>query len=483
MKLLFLLGVLIPLISYNQKQSNVWYFGTGVGLDFNNSNCAPTLLTDGAMHGYEGCTTIADEVSGELLFYTNSDMVWNRDHQPMISNSLVPGGSTITQSVIVKKPSSDSLYYIITSEIQGVSGGGLRFHCVNMQMNNGLGGLAYRDSVLCSQHVTEKLVAVRRANGSDIWVIGHEYGSNRFLAFLLTPSGFDTIPVISAIGKTYSGNGGFTIDCLGEMKASPDGTKLAVVTYRQPNIELFTFNGMTGQVSDLITLPEMGAYNGSENSSSGLYGLSFSPDNTKLYASSFAEPPNNLMGKIIQYTISSGNASTIIGSRVDIFNSAIISCASMKIAPDGKIYVAHDFNSSGGNYIGVINHPNLTGIACEYIDTSINLHDDLCSWGLNNLMEYGEYCSVLETNEIENPGALFIYPNPANEKFYIDCYDVTGSEMELIIYDASGRAIRKILTHADSQLHIEREELGDGLYFVQLFQSQQLRACARLILE
>lgn len=352
-----------------------------------------------------------------------------------------------------------------------------------MQMNSGLGGIAYRDSILYSQHVTEKLTAVRHANGVDIWVIAHEYGSNKFLAFLLTSSGFNTIPIISAIGKSYAGNGGFTADCLGEMKASPDGTKLAVVTLRQPNIELFDFDRATGQLSNLVVLPEMGAYTGAEYSISGLYGLSFSPDNTKLYASSFAESAYNLAGKIIQYNVTAGNASAIIGSRVNVFSSPWISCATMKIGPDAKIYVAHDFNDYQGHFIGVINYPNLSGSSCMYVDTAIYLQGNLCSWGLNNLMEYGEYCATLGTNEHQLSESLSIYPNPANEEFSIDYHDLTGGEIELIIYDATGTVVRKMITQANGYPAIKREELGKGIYFVQLLQAQQLKASGRLILE
>ena len=54
MKLPLLFVILISLFGYGQKQGNVWYFGTGVGLDFNNNDCVPTVLTNGSMHGQEG---------------------------------------------------------------------------------------------------------------------------------------------------------------------------------------------------------------------------------------------------------------------------------------------------------------------------------------------------------------------------------------------------------------------------------------------
>ena len=88
-----------------QNQANLWYFGNGVGLDFN-GECGPTVLTDGKINGFEGCVTISDPVTGQLLFYTNSDSVWNRNHRSMPAGQFVSNGKTITQVIILQKPLS-----------------------------------------------------------------------------------------------------------------------------------------------------------------------------------------------------------------------------------------------------------------------------------------------------------------------------------------------------------------------------------------
>ena len=54
-------------LTYGQKQANVWYFGNGTGLDFNDG-CTPIVLTNGAINGFEGCATISDKNSGQVLF-------------------------------------------------------------------------------------------------------------------------------------------------------------------------------------------------------------------------------------------------------------------------------------------------------------------------------------------------------------------------------------------------------------------------------
>src|SRR6218665_942134 len=107
MKKLLLMSLLLPLCCMAQKQNYIWYFGNGAGLDFN-GGCEPAVLTNGKIDGFEGCATIADAATGQLLFYTNSDSIWNRNHAVMPDGHLVSNGSTITQVLIMQKPASGS---------------------------------------------------------------------------------------------------------------------------------------------------------------------------------------------------------------------------------------------------------------------------------------------------------------------------------------------------------------------------------------
>ena len=404
------LNLVISLQLSAQKQANTWYFGNGAGLDFNNG-CVPSVLTDGMINGFEGCATISDKVTGQLLFYTNSENIWNRNHQFMPNGNLVQSGNTITQVLIIEKPGSDSLYYILTSEIQSYSGHGLKFHEVDMSLNSGFGGITYKDSLLYQSPVTEKITAVRHANGTDIWIIAHEYGSQNFLAFQVSSSGINLTPVISALGKIHAD--AMTFDAIGEMKASPDGSRLAVVTLHQPDIELVDFDNSTGIVSNLIRLPETGGYDTIGNSS-GFYGLSFSAGSSMLYASKLNMSGLGSPGLIIQYDVSSNDSATINNSRVDVFTTTSTNLYSMKLAPNRKIYVGHN----QANYIGVINFPDSAGTACNYIDNGVYLGGKTSSWGLNNLMEYGNYC-IAVTSGFSSSDTMVC------EKSCIDFFDLS----------------------------------------------------------
>ncbi|MEP6935328.1 MAG: hypothetical protein ABI988_15560, partial [Nitrospirota bacterium] len=98
-----------------QKQDNVWYFGYKVGIDFNGPS--PVVLTDGKMVTQEGCASIADRNTGKLLFYTDGDSVWNRNHGTMLNGYGLYGHYSSTQSaLIVPMPGDTTRYFIFTSD-------------------------------------------------------------------------------------------------------------------------------------------------------------------------------------------------------------------------------------------------------------------------------------------------------------------------------------------------------------------------------
>ena len=454
LKQLLTIILLFPLICFGQKQANVWYFGTdGAGLDFN--ECNPTDLTDGHINGFEGCSSISDKTTGQFLFCTNSEWVWNRNQDTIPNSHLVTSGNTITQAMIIQKPGFDSVYYIITSEIQAGTGQGYRFHCIDMTMNGSLGGIVFKNSILYPSPVTEKITAVRHANGTDIWLIGHIYNSNKFISFLVTSAGINTTPVISQIGKIPFSTSGW--DAIGELKASPDGTKLAAVTYFHPNAELFDFDNSTGQISNLITLPELGSYDLIGNGST-IYGLSFSPNNSLLYVSNCGVSGLGMNGQIIQYNITSNDSAIINSSKVIIYSNLGEALFSLKLAPNGKIYVAH---LTSYTYLGVINSPDSIGVNCNYVDNGLSLGGKHCSWGLNNIMEYGYYCNQSEgikENIIQLD--ISIYPNPLADKLNINCNDYEPKE--IILYDLSSRKLlQQTFTNSTT---INTEQLAKGMY-------------------
>ena len=158
---------------------------------------------------------------GQLLFYTNGEFVFNRQHQVMPNGRKLMGSNSSTQSaLIVPDPGSGNVFYLFTVGAQG-GPNGLRYSTLDMTRDQGLGDVVRMNALLVSP-VAEKLAAVRHQNGRDVWVVAHRWNSNAFVSFLVTPDGVQSKPVMSNVGSMHAGPGR---NAIGAMKFSPDGTQ------------------------------------------------------------------------------------------------------------------------------------------------------------------------------------------------------------------------------------------------------------------
>jgi len=458
-------ALLIASAAFAQKEATTWYFGNqGEGLEFR-KGCDPNVLTDGAIAGFEGVATISDETTGELLFYTNSQNVWDRTHQLMPNGGLITMGWTITQVLPIRKPGSTSQYYIFTSEVQGSGVHGIQFHCVDMTLNNGLGDVAY-DSLALNGPVSEKLTAIRHSNGTDLWVIAHGYGNDQFYAFLVTSSGVQTAPVVSAIGKVHGDPS--TVDALGELKANPQGDRLAVATTFQPHIELFDFDRSSGVVDNLRTLDAVGGYDGLN--ASGWYGVSFSQDGSKLYAASGFV----LNQGIIQFDLTVDDVNVINASKY-VVSSGLHGCYSLKLAPNGRIYVGRRLN-----FLGEIAYPDSAGSACGFDPEAVVFAQlgSYSTWGLNNLMELEEYpCMGTDVGEHDRVkgNALVLGPNPASHDLNV-FLGSEGLSWRIRIISELGTEVLTA-SGAGSKVILDVHDLAPGVYAVIAEQDKRIRSC------
>jgi outer membrane protein OmpA-like peptidoglycan-associated protein len=342
-----------------QKEANIWYFGKKAGVDF--STGQPVALTDGALETEEGCVTIADK-QGKLLFYTDGITVRNRNHQAMPNGKDLKGHPSSTQSgVVIRKPKSPNLYYLFTVIDIGREEG-LRYSIIDITLQNGLGDIATTKDVQIKASVTEKLTAVKHRNGVDMWVLVHEWNSDKFLAYLVTERGISTTPIESVVGTAHKGN---SVNSQGYMKLSPDGTGLALAIEDDNLVELFDFNNETGTVSIPITFKlDTGSFP---------YGIEFSPNGSLLYVSAAGT------GKIFQYNLQAGSEAKIQVSKTEVGSSPNREwIGALQIAPDGKIY----FPIYNKPFLGVIERPNEIGLKCGYKNNAVGLEGRNAQLGL-----------------------------------------------------------------------------------------------------
>lgn len=340
--------------SFSQKYANYWAFGFYNGLDFNSPN-GPVMAPSGIdSSSTEGCASICDKTTGQLLFYTNGTTLWDRTHHPMPNGTSLHGNVSASQAgLFVPWPGKDSLYYLFTPDAEG---GALYYSVVDLSLNGGLGDVTVKNQLL-APNTGEKVTGIKHCNGTDFWVISHAMNFNLFCAYLITESGIDSkSPVYSAVGAIAN-------DAHGYLKVSPNGKKLALVNTYDGILEIDDFNTSTGIISNPII----------DNFVDG-YGLAFSPNSKLLYVASFDGTGIN------QYDLSSGDSATIISS--NIYITAVSNTLGLQLAPDGKIYIVEGYNT----YLGCINKPNVPGLGCNFIDHAVDITNN-STYGLPNYIE------------------------------------------------------------------------------------------------
>jgi gliding motility-associated-like protein len=367
-KLRFLIIFLfISSLCFAQKEANIWYFGRNAGLDFNSGT--PVALLDGALSTQEGCATISD-ADGNLLFYSDGSEAYNRNHDIMLNGTNLNGNESSTNSaIIVPKPGDPNIYYLFTVDAQG-GGNGLQYSEVDMRLDGGLGGITANKNIVLETPTAEKISAVRRSTANEFWVVAHRWPtgggtSNEFIAFNISSSGVNETPIVSSAGIPLTTSTNF--NAIGQIKISPDGTKLAKAIYGDlGNVQLFDFNAATGEVSNAITLIE--GFDGSSNGP-GPYGIEFSPNSRVLYCGIFQV-------HVLQFDLSSNSATEIIDSQA-IVSNAISSFGALQVSTDGKIYV-----NKGAQFLDVINNPNELGVLSDYVTDQVDLGGRSGAFGL-----------------------------------------------------------------------------------------------------
>ena len=369
------LFLLFYISAFPQGEANIWYFGINAGLDFNTNPPTPLLdLNVGSMFSSEGCSTISDS-NGALLFFTNGEKVWNKNHQIMLNGNDLAGHNSSTQSsAIIPYPGTYDFtknrfdkYFLVTLDDYITQNPnnvkkGVCYSEIDMTMDNELGAITTNKNIhLFGTTTTEKVCVVPHRNGCDYWVICKVVDSVDFYVYHISNSGFNTTPIVSTTN--------FLVDAKpGQMMISPNNKLLSYVvptssTYA--GLYVFNFDNSTGLITE-----KFADILGNDSQ----YGTAFSPNSEVLYKCSGS--------KIYQYDVTATLNGAFVASKL-MLTSTVSGLQSMQLAPDGKIYIARPILNSTGA-IGVINNPNVSGHGCNYVPNQQSLGGKSCLAGLPN---------------------------------------------------------------------------------------------------
>ena len=417
----FAILFLLPIFLFSQEEASNWYFGNGAGLTFDANGASP--LANGKLQTIEGSASISDR-TGKLLFYTDGSTVYDRNHQVMQNGTDLKGNVSSTQSaIIVPKPANPGIYYIFTVDkpdyfrITNDPIEGVHYSEVDMSLNNGNGGIVEGvknihlvtydtgDPLENEFKSSEKISSVIAGDCISYWVVTQF--TNKFYSFRVTSSGVNTSPVVSSITNNFKpliNDQDLNITAPGYMKISPDGKLLAAAysgtalgsprsggAKNTGKVFLYDFDDLSGKVSN-EKLILGNAYP---------YGIEFSPNSKKLYATSNTYNANDILqsGELYQFDLDASN----IEASMELVNSSRNVAGALQLAPNGKIYRA-GYPTDGGyvswDKMSVINNPEEDGNAINYSHNSVDLGGRSVKLGLppfvqslfNTNFEYDNIC-------------------------------------------------------------------------------------------
>jgi gliding motility-associated-like protein len=357
---------------YAQLQNTHWAFGFNARVDF--SANPPNGMIPSAIFSAEQCATVSNENTGQLLFYTDGQTVWNAINQPMTNGFNLFGGAFLSCSqgpVIVPFPEDPTKYYIFTMDDLEYDvpqlDNGLRYTVVDMTLNNGLGGVdPMQKNIFLTDFLSEKMTVVRSEAIRGYWVIVHKRESNQFLAYKVDGCGVDPNPVASNVGTLLLGaNSNFDsrMPFYGSMKANKAGDRIAMPIDDSKLIDFYSFDATTGELSDPLTIE---VTDNTPGSPIRKYGCSFSPDGSMFYYT------NNI--SVYQLKLTTYDSLSIATSHT-LIATPTNPTFQIEEAIDGKLYVA----IGGSNVLDAINSPNSS--FCDYTNNAVTLNGT-CMLGL-----------------------------------------------------------------------------------------------------
>lgn len=504
----------LSLAASAQKEATHWYFGPKLGFDF--TKRVPQILRNSTMVAGRGCATISDKITGELLFYTNGRNIWNRLHERMSGSKLFADtcGSGLQGALIVPAPGKSTQYYLFSLFIinkgrpytENPCAGDLadffvqdtanyfelRYSVIDMRLDGGRGDLV-TDSVnlFLGNNLATKLTAVPHANGKDYWLITHGWNSRSFFTYPVTGTGVGS-PVEQAIGSSYQwyvqGDQLYSDEIVGEVKASPDGSMLACAVHnlRPRPFDVFDFDPATGRISNYRSYGDIAQQTG----------VSFSPDNSKLYVTSGNRvDQSNFLELLRQYDLSLPTSGQRIASGQGIIrfnpNTNIrpgshypldVVFTTLHITPNGNIYGkggGSTQNNGGENDVLVVSEPNRTGFDCgvNMQRFGFGLPDNKGSFRSfpNFIQAYFNNIPSGQSGKCDFSG-LLLYPNPAREQVVLGPSCLVPTRVEII--DALGRIVD--IQYLYSTV-VNVGHLSDGMYTLKIFSTDNIFITKKLI--
>ena len=479
------IGIINSTFSQETRRNNNWVLGYGPLIQFNFDNSLSlSKVTDSALL-FES-SNISD-TSGELLFLSTGFVLADSDahlilngenincpYGNILSDAYGGGGKSPQTSLILPKKGntyyvfstgmSDSLASILINNAVYLGYDVLNYSVVDMDSNGGQGKVTEKNKIILDnqRYATCALTACRHGNGKDWWLVKADCWKHQYQIFQVTA---DTI--VGPFYYTIPDTANYCSDYC-EIYFSDDGSKFASNIYRQINstsglglynrVDVYDFDRCIGQFTyrnhyevpnDTTTYPY----------EDGVTGISFSPNSKLLY----------MMNLYSVYQIDINDTNRFNGIFIhgpDDSISAFPLYYISKCAPDNKLYIGN-FNGTR-NTMSYIDSPNVRGLGCTFVPKGLtqSFNNNLLwppnmpNYGLG-MAPVGGNCWPLAIEQLDNESIrqLEVYPNPANDRFFIK----TESKKERELYNSIGQLL---LTTFKNEIDVS--EMARGIYYLKV---------------
>lgn len=338
---------------YAQYENDVWFFGGGsAGMSYSHTLKKFLPYSGHQPLGGEGCAVATDPTTGDMMFYTDGNTVYTRDHTIMQGGNDLGGHPSSAQAVaIVPVPGDCGRYYVFSNSKGGTSAiGEVYFSIVDMTANSGDGAVINSKNLLRSD-ILEGMIAISKPNSNDFWLVGSDnQPGSTFYVFEITASSGISGPQLFDVGS------GAYRYCL---SYSEKAGKIAASYPSGSSVYVFDFNAISGTISNEKLI---------DDNFPAAYSSEWSPDGTKLYYSTW-----NDGASLRQYDFDNAQSPiTDILMAPQILDS--LDGGGLKMGPDGKIYFIH---ARGSTFLSCILYPDSPGLACGYQTDYINLGNEV----------------------------------------------------------------------------------------------------------
>ncbi len=259
---IFLCGIIQG--AFSQKlTTNNWYFGNTInGIKFNRGTSKAEAISNKATpFGTGGSAVATDPANGNLLFYTDGNLVYDACHFQMPNGTGLSGNTAANQPVVISAlPGQPNKYYIFTNSASYTTGGTISVSIVDLTStsfgnatfpNPPLGDVTSKNTVISNlTGRSEGMAILPHADGINFWLITHKNSSADYSATLIDGTGVFVTTTTTSIGSPSGiplSVANFAVSPLVD-PASPNLRKIAVAPQTgNDDAIIVNFNNSTGR--------------------------------------------------------------------------------------------------------------------------------------------------------------------------------------------------------------------------------------------